>query len=187
MLFAFMHSNFLRLVRINVLAWGGGGSEEGEGVRGLSSFCSSVPHSQIPFSSRSHYAFSWSMTHLCNISRNPDYKEMYQFRRNLCLPKKKIASKFKAMFNLKRVVGNQSWFDLGYSQKKPKFVFGFLYIVCAAACVCVPWCMQCLCACVLSFFSCSAVCILQMFKPSCFLLLEVGFLNTHLPVSVFGF
>lgn len=39
MLFAFMHSNFLRLVRINVLAWG-------EGVRGLSGFLASGPHSQ---------------------------------------------------------------------------------------------------------------------------------------------
>lgn len=39
MLFAFMHSNFLRLVRINVLAWG-------EGARGLSGFLASGPRSQ---------------------------------------------------------------------------------------------------------------------------------------------
>ena len=38
MLFAFMHSNFLRLVRINVLAWG-------EGARGLSGLLVSGPHS----------------------------------------------------------------------------------------------------------------------------------------------
>lgn len=83
MLFAFMHSNFLRLVRINVLAWG----EEG-GELGYCQISVPVPLTHTISPSCLPRRCSWSMTHLCIIIWNSWEKEMYQFKGNPCLPKK---------------------------------------------------------------------------------------------------
>lgn len=82
MLFAFMHSNFLRLVRINVLAWG-----EERGELGYCQISVPVPLTHTLSPPCSPCRRSWSMTHLCIIIRNSWEKEMYQFKGNPCLPK----------------------------------------------------------------------------------------------------